>query len=121
MLGPNNDQLVWEEEEEEEEAEEGADTPQVEGGRGRSRPSLHRRQRRRRSLLVLFFIIVVFVVVIVVILIVLCVSDNISRMYARRVVDAARLEREHPWRGGDEGKRGRRRAWEGRERNDLGE
>jgi hypothetical protein len=29
-------------------------------------------------------------------------------MYARRVVDPTRLEREHPWRGGDEGKRGRR-------------
>ena len=40
-------------------------------------------------------------------------------MYARRVVNAARLEREHPWRGGDEGKRGQRRAWEGRERKDL--
>jgi len=38
-------------------------------------------------------------------------------MYARRVVDAAsaRLEREHPWRGGDEGKRGRQRVWEGEE------
>jgi len=30
-----------------------------------------------------------------------------------------RLEREHPWRVGDEGKRGRGRAWEGRERNNL--
>ena len=25
-------------------------------------------------------------------------------MYARRVIDAVRLEREHPWRGGDEKK-----------------
>jgi len=40
-------------------------------------------------------------------------------MYTRRVVNAARLEREHPWRGGDDGKRGQRRAREGRERNDL--
>ena len=40
-------------------------------------------------------------------------------MCARKVVDAVRLEREHPGRGGDEGKRGRRRAWEGRERNNL--
>ena len=40
-------------------------------------------------------------------------------MCARKVVDAVRLEREYPGRGGDEGKRGRRRAWEGRERNNL--
>ena len=64
-------------------------------------------------------VVVVIVIVVVIIIVALCVSDNISRMYVRRVVDAARLEREHPWRGGDEGERGRRRAWEGRERNDL--
>ena len=65
-------------------------------------------------------LVVVVVVVVIVVVIALCVSDNVSRMYRRRVVDAARLEKEHPWRGGDEGKRGRRRAaWEGRERNDL--
>ena len=51
-------------------------------------------------------IVVVVVIVIVVVVVALCVSDNVSRMYVRRVVDAARLEREHPWRGGDEGKRG---------------
>ena len=45
-------------------------------------------------------------VLVLVIVVALCVSDNVSRMYPRRVVDAARLEREHPWRGGDEGKRG---------------
>ena len=39
----------------------------------------------------MFFIIVVFVVVVVVVVVVLCMSDNVSRMYARRVVDAARL------------------------------
>ena len=40
--GPNNNQLVWEEEEEE--AKGGVDAPQVEGGSGRSRPSSRRRQ-----------------------------------------------------------------------------
>ena len=33
-------------------------------------------------------------------------AHHVLRMCAHRVVDAARLEREHPWRGGDEGKRG---------------
>jgi hypothetical protein len=32
--------------------------------------------------------------------------DNVSRIDAQRVVNAARLEREHPWRGGDEGNEG---------------
>jgi hypothetical protein len=36
-------------------------------------------------------------------------------MDAQKVIDAARLKREHPWRGGDEGKEGRRRALEGEE------
>ena len=31
---------------------------------------------------------------------------HVLRICAHRVVDAARLEREHPWRGGDEEKRG---------------
>ena len=71
-------------------------------------------------IIIVIIIVVVVAVVVVVIVVALCVSDNVSRMHERRVVDAARLEREHPWRGGDEqGKKGQQRAWEGRERNDL--
>ena len=69
--------------------------------------------------IVVLVVVVIFIVVVVIVVAALSVSDNVSRMYARRVIDAARLEREHPWRGGDEGKRGRRRAWDRRERNDL--
>jgi len=101
---------MWDEEEE-----------AAEGGGG-----CHTGGRRQRSLTSFFAplstmttVIVVAVVVVVVIVVMLCMLDNVSRMYPRRVVDATWLEREHPWRGGDEGKRGLRRAWEGRERNNL--
>ncbi len=53
---------------------------------------------------VVVIVVVIIIFVVVVVVVALCVSDNVSRMYARRVVDSARLEREHPWRGGDEGK-----------------
>jgi len=54
------------------------------------------------DIVVVVVVIVVFIIIFVVVVVVvtLCVSDNVSRMYARRVVDSARLEREHPWRGG---------------------
>jgi hypothetical protein len=99
------------------------------GGRGGGGGGCPAGGRRKRSLTSFFapssttttvvVIVVIIVIVVVVIVVALCVLDNVSRMYARRVVDAARLGREHPWRGGDEGKRRQRRAWKRRERNDL--
>ena len=60
--------------------------------------------------IIIVIIIVIVIVVVAVVVVALCMLDNVSRMYACSVIDAARLEREHPWRDGDEGKRGRRRA-----------